>query len=213
MSKNFPETLAMLVPSPHTGDQQPISPHKEERRMSTKHTFTHADGTVSKRVSQNRVYPFAVEVTRNQYGYAKSLEANELASAEKRLADFDALAANPEWDVQTKSYSSFVSNNLILVGYGYVAGWYTNNSSGKPDDEEPNREQALDTARTRLVNDVHRYREQITKLREGPEFSYGIVTWSSRRDLAQKEASRLQGRASWYNGYRVVETTYTTKGA
>lgn len=179
--------------------------------MSTKHTYTHADGTVSKRVSANRVYPFAVECVRNEYGYATSLEQYELPRAEEALAKFDAAVAADQWEVDTETYSSFTSHNLILVGYGYVTGWYTNKNNGREDEPEPDRIEALARRRESLVAQVTSVRNRIAALRSGPEFSYSIVTWSSRRDLAQKEASRLEGRSFWYCGYHVVETTYVTK--
>lgn len=179
--------------------------------MSTKHTFTHPDGTVSKRVSQNRVYPFAVECVRNQYGYANSLEQTDLPRVEQRLAAFDAAVEADQWAITAEVYGSFTSNRLSLIGYGFMASWYTDHTDGRADEAEPSREEAAATQRSRMLATVEHYRNEIAALREGPEFAYSIITWSSRRDLAQKEASRMEGRSAWYLGYRVVETTYVTK--
>lgn len=156
-----------------------------------KTTVTLPDGNVETRTSASRVYTWAVMQTQDNHAYAKVQAewADKLAEVHKAVTAM----------IEAGDFSGLVRKETSRNGRG--ERFY---SSFLPGDQDrrwsywlPDHRDAaswseyIDKAMARIAWDAQRAREKVAELEAGPQFSYGIVQWNSRRDLAEKACGQF----------------------
>ena len=175
--------------------------------MTRHFSVTHPDGTMSVRSSQNRVYPYAVEVAIDQHA--------EAAKKQTEAADYRARAAKADdpgvtfrhndtgpWPASLGGGRRIHVDAYTAEGekITYVEGYRT---PAEPDPSEQKLRDGLAEVRDNWLATAQRLDAAAARLLAGPRLAYGVVTWNSRRDLSEKAA------ASWHvpgQSPRVVET-------
>lgn len=189
-------------------------------------TVRHADGTESRRSTENRNYPYAVEVVRNNHATAHRMkrtevpelysEAAEYEQAIQAITDSDPDDGSP-WVVEVQHRGRMLGARHAMyviapkgtrhhsTGRIYITSW--NEGEEAPELHsvvarlEVYRRDAFERARGREAYAV--------SLLEGPRLEYGVERWSSRYDLAAKRRDQLLD-GSYYD-VRVVETVETDR--
>lgn len=156
----------------------------------------HADGTVSKRTSQSKVYSHAVEIEetpryrRERIILGIESGEREIGRLEKALDRGGLVDDGSVWSIQGRE---------IVSHRWYFGGIYVGHADTMTEAEGRARVEEY------LWNTVEGQARNIERLEavEGSEF--GVMTWASRLDLAQKAARRYDRDVAWGAIVRVVE--------
>jgi hypothetical protein len=170
----------------------------------------HPDGTQSKRTTANREYPFALvhEVTRaSRVAYAES----SLENAQENVARYEAALADGTITESRSKWSHGGEYVNLYVG-GIWAGAYVTDQKERPTDDALRAalQESIDNAKARVAQ----CEANVEQAKVSPEVTYGVLRWTSRRDLAEKavsgEFSGLQSNRLGNKVY-VVETEEVIK--
>ena len=150
------------------------------------------DGAVETRTSTTRVYTWAVMQTQDNHAYARVLTewADRLTAVLATINDMigsgdlsGLVRKHTSSDGRgEKFYSSFLPGDEDRR-WGYWLPDHKNTGSWK---------EHIDKALARIASDAKDAREKVKQLEAGPRFSYGIVQWNSRKDLAEKACANKQ---------------------
>jgi hypothetical protein len=200
------------------GDTRCVSetPTKETTMAANTTTVTHADGTVSKRTSKTRSYTHAIEASPAPaadyaaYLVAQAVKHRDTAATLRAAADApqvsirhrglrtaDDLVSHTATlagtDIYTLSNAAGQTRNLSTRGGGIISAVdYLTTSA---------RENARDYERRAGELDS----EAAEVLAKGePVFGYGVLRWSSRRDLAEKALKEFEHATAMGCTVRVV---------
>lgn len=175
--------------------------------MTRHFSVTHPDGTMSTRSSQNRVYPYAVEVTIDQHADAAKKQT-EAAGYRARAAKADEPGVTfRHHDTGPWPASLGGGRRIHVEAYTetgekitYVESYRT---PAEPEPSEQNLRDELAEVRDTWLDNAHRLEAGAARMLEGPRYTYGVATWNSRLDLSEKAAAswRVPGHSTC-----VVET-------
>jgi hypothetical protein len=174
--------------------------------MSTKHTVTLPDGTIAKRTSANRVYPYAVAVGPAPKAEVLAMLGRALKAEKGYLARYERIVAYLEnggelvtkVDFMTSIMAPGLGANERALGYG-----------------NETREGILAKYAgyaKQSANRIVQYGEEIAETTEGPELigEWTVSGWQSRAELAHKHRNHMQSVFPDRH-VMVVETEYVTK--
>lgn len=188
--------------------------------MSTKHTVTLPDGTIGKRTSANRVYPFAVAVAPMPRAELVGILERRIAASLKYNAGYRETLAYVEAGGELVEVGhSIFAVNLEPVPYAdreaeargqRNVGWTFGSNEGRDFAEIVLMQYAeyLAIGERTLIAEELALKEAI----EGPAVvgSWTVHGWQSREDLARKELDKVRG---YFHGRDVVivESVFVTK--
>lgn len=167
--------------------------------MTRHFSVTHPDGTISVRSSQNRVYPFAVEVRIDQHEQA----AGRRREAAEHRARATLAAGEVVFRTEKSGWSaawtrhSYIAYTLAGEKVTYV----TSHTHDKPAPSDDELREQLAEIRAHWLGTADRLEATADRLLAGPRYEWGVETWNSRRELSVKAAAKVT-----YGDARVVET-------
>jgi hypothetical protein len=168
--------------------------------------FTHADGTVSTRSSNTRVYGWAVEIKEDRHAWARA-ELADLPNEEALLNAFERAADDGERAAEHQAWQSGADHvDFYIIDpeteRSFWIGSEIRHADGtitRPFDESAE----IDKMYAHKSAHLARRREAALEALNGPQYRYGIARWSERRDSAEKALTTFGDRA--HSFVRVVE--------
>lgn len=182
-----------------------------------KTTVTHADGTVSTRKSQSRVYTHAVEVSPAPAGKYAAYLTGQAEKEEARAAKYRAAAAAGKVAIRSRGFTSPSENyhdyQATLIGTDRdIYTWCS--AEGLTQDIAAvgvvHVGRYLVEYATRYAEEVERgaakFRAQAADVLAagGQVGAYGVVRWSSRADLAARSLGEFDYATARGSTVRVV---------
>lgn len=151
--------------------------------MARTTAVTLPDGTIATRTSKTRTYEWAVVKTTDNRAKADRLRV-EADAMDVRRAQFEAIIASGDLTQLVRRVTS--SNGRGEKFYGSYLPGDPKDAYSLPDHTTDAWAKHLDATLRHLIKWANVMRDQAEALGCGPEDSYEVVRWSSRRDLADK---------------------------
>lgn len=156
---------------------------------------THPDGTVSTRKSKTRDYYWAIEVKTDEHAVARD-KHQTVQEVERSQESLERAIAGGQWRTEPHDFGQGTTTYFYLVDP--VTGnehWIGSDRHGAEwaADQELDKLAAIAKQRAELVGRRARVLDEAAKLEAGPQYSYGVMRWSERKESADQALGQFAG--------------------